>query len=208
MKRCIIFGAAPVRDTSVVPVEAKEGDLILCADGGYAYARALGLVPDVLLGDFDSLAGPWDLVGEMKRFPPEKDDTDLMLSVKEGLARGYRDFAIYGALGGRLDHTIASIQTLAYLTSQGAKGVLYGEGTQVYLLKDGALSLPRVEGAALSVFAYGGNASGVTLRGTKYPLEDGVLQACFPLGVSNEFAADVAEITVKKGSLLILTVTV
>ena len=86
--------------------------------------------------------------------------------------------------------------------------MLYGEGTQVYLLKDGALSLPRVEGAALSVFAYGGNASGVTLRGTKYPLEDGVLQACFPLGVSNEFAADVAEITVKKGSLLILTVTV
>lgn len=208
MKRCIIFGAAPVRDIAAAPVEAKEGDLILCADGGYVYARALGLVPDVLLGDFDSLAGPPDLVGEMKCFPPEKDDTDLMLSVKEGLARGYRDFAIYGALGGRLDHTMASIQTLAYLTSQGAKGVLYGEGTQVYLLKDGTLSLPKVEGAALSVFAYGGNASGVTLRGTKYPLEDGTLQARFPLGVSNEFAADLAEITVKKGTLLILTVTV
>ena len=89
-----------MRDIAAAPVEAKEGDLILCADGGYAYARALDLVPDVLLGDFDSLAGPPDLVGEMKCFPPEKDDTCLLYTssavpAKPGPAGPPRPFCGY-----------------------------------------------------------------------------------------------------------------
>ena len=137
--------------------------------------------------------------------PVEKDDTDAMLAVREGLARGYRRFVLYGSLDGpRLDHTIANFQTLQFLSDHGATGCLVGKDYLVTVIRNETLRFsPDAEGI-LSLFCLGPDAEGITLKGLQYPLENGCLRSGFPLGVSNHFVGEAAEITVKNGSILAL----
>ena len=197
MNRCVIFCAAQCAAAELLP-----GDYVIAADGGLAHCRRLGIVPDEILGDFDSLG---ELPAGAAVFPVEKDDTDAMLAAKRGLALGFREFVFYGSLDGpRLDHTVANFQTLAYLTDHGATGTLIGLRQRVTLLRNDTLRFPAGMSGNLSVFAFGGEAKGVTLRGLYYGLENGTLTPAFPLGVSNHFTGQPAEITVEKGSLLII----
>ena len=199
MGRFLIFCAAGF-DGLLEPV--KEDDFLLAADGGLRHLQSLGLTPDEILGDFDSLGY---VPENSSRFPVEKDDTDSMLAIRRGLELGYREFWLYGSLDGpRLDHTVANFQTLLYLAEHGARGTLAGLRQKVTLLRNGALRFPAGMRGNLSVFAMAGDAEGVTLRGLYYPLENGSLTPAFPLGVSNHFTGDEAEITVEKGNLLII----
>jgi len=118
---CYIFGAGSY--FGLIRCPAPE-DTVIAADGGWRICREEGIVPDLLLGDFDSLHTVPDF-GHIRRVPVEKDDTDMMLAIKEGLARGETDFRLYGGVGGRTDHTIANLQGLLYLAERGAKGGLY-----------------------------------------------------------------------------------
>ena len=199
MGKCIIFCAGGF-DGLIVPVD--ENDYILAADGGYRHAQQLGLTPHGVLGDFDSLGY---VPQDAKVFPVEKDDTDAMLAVRHGLALGYKKFLLYGGLeGSRLDHTVANFQTLQFLADRGATGYLIGKEQFVTVIKNGSLSfLPGAEGT-LSVFCMGADAEGVTIKGVKYPLDGGSLTAGFPLGVSNRLLGGAAEISVQKGSLLVM----
>ncbi len=183
-------------------IQIRPESLVLCADGGYQYAQQLGIRPDCLVGDFDSYHGTLPDV-EMIRHPIQKDDTDTMLAVKLGLARGCTEFVIYGGIGGRLDHTIANIQTLCWLSERGAHGILLGERDKVLLHTPGTRRYAREDGY-FSVFAYGGICRGVSLRGTEYPLEDAELTSAFPLGVSNHITADTAEVSLESGLLLLV----
>jgi thiamine pyrophosphokinase len=135
----------------------------------------------------------------------EKDDTDAMLAVRRGLDLGYREFILYGSLDGkRLDHTIANFQTLQFLCDRGAFGYLVGRDYLVTVVKNGTLEFsPEAEGI-VSLFCLGADAEGVTLQGLYYPLENGTLTSGFPLGVSNHFTGTAAQITVAKGSLLVI----
>lgn len=201
MKTCHIFCAAGFSGLLEAP---GPGDLILAADGGLRHTQAMGLTPDCILGDFDSLGytpqGP-----AVNRFPVEKDDTDSMLAVKLGLSRGCRRFLLYGAMDGpRLDHTLANFQTLHYLTCHGAWGYLAGERYLATVLGPGTLSFGPEARGILSVFCLGADAGGVTLRGLQYPLEEAVLTAGFPLGVSNYFLGVSSQISLASGRLLIL----
>ena len=134
---CYIIGAWHGEDACIRP---REGDFVIAADGGYAALQALGVTADLVVGDFDSL-GYVPQAEEVVQHPVMKDDTDMMLAVKLGLDRGYRNFVLTGSVGGRLDHTLANLQTLMYLAQQGARGMLYGEGTVITVLKDGSLTL-------------------------------------------------------------------
>ncbi len=199
MKKCVIFCAAGF-DRLDTPIEA--GTLVIAADGGFAHTQRLGIQPDILLGDFDSLG--YTPPGAQV-FPVEKDDTDAMLAVKKGLALGCRDFTIYGGLDGeRLDHTLANYQTLLYLCEQGAVGRLVGLNYMATAIQNGTLTLPARSSGIVSVFCLGADAQGVDIEGLHYPLKNGQLRAGFPLGVSNHFIGQEARIRVKKGSLLIL----
>ena len=199
MGKCIIFCAAGF-DSLVEPLQ--KDDFVIAADGGLVHTEKLGIVPNEILGDFDSLG--YTPQGA-NVFPVEKDDTDAMLAVRRGLSLGYREFVLYGSLDGpRLDHTIANFQTLQFLTDQGAVGYLAGTDYLVTVLKDGILTFPEGAEGTISVFCQGPDAEGVTLEGLYYPLENGTLSAGFPLGVSNHFTGAAATITVKKGSLLVL----
>ena len=183
------------------PFSPKEGDLVIAADAGY---RQLGNVKaDYVVGDFDSLG--YEPEGErILRHPAEKDDTDTLLAAKLGLSLGYRVFVLLGGVGGRLDHTLANIQTLAYLHGRGAKACLVGDMETITLLEGGTLRFRAGLSGVVSVFAYGERATGVYERGLAYPLTDATLTDDFPLGVSNAFTGVPAEIAVGQGRLLVL----
>ena len=197
MGKCMIFCAAGF-DGLVQPIECD--DYILAADGGFRHLQALSVVPDGILGDFDSL-------GYIPRgaavFPVEKDDTDAMLAVRQGLKLGYREFVIYGGLDGqRLDHTVANYQTLQFLAENGAVGYLVGRDYIVTVIRNETLSFAASAQGILSLFCMGPDARGVSIRGLQYCLENGTITSGFPLGVSNHFAGSAAQISVEDGSLL------
>ena len=197
---CYIFGAGAFTAPDSPP--APE-DYVIAADAGWLACRRAGIRPDLLLGDFDSLGQVPDFPS-VERVPVEKDDTDVMLAVKKGLERGCRLFRIYGGMGGsRTDHTIANLQTLAYLARHGAQGWLYGPGETYTAICNGSLTLPAREEGIVSVFCLGPDARDVTIQGAQYPLSNGVLTADFPLGVSNHFQGQPITIQVGEGLLLI-----
>ena len=199
MGKCIIFCAAGFEGLAE-PLGAD--DFVIAADGGLAHTEKLGITPNEILGDFDSLGFAPEGANV---FPVEKDDTDAMLAVRRGLDLGYRDFVLYGSLDGpRLDHTVANFQTLQFLADRGAAGYLAGITTLVTVVKNGAVRFPAGCRGTVSVFCLGSDAEGVTLKGLYYPLERGTLTAGFPLGVSNHFTGAEAEISVENGSLLVL----
>lgn len=199
MDTCIIFCAGEF-DRLVQPVDST--DLLLVADGGLMHTQKLGLIPDFILGDFDSLGY---VPAGAQVFPVEKDDTDSMLAVRKGLELGYRRFVLYGALDGpRLDHTIANLQVLQFLADHGAAGYLVGKTHMVTVVRNGTLEFSGGEKGTLSVFCMGADAKGVTLQGLYYTMEKGCLSSGFPLGASNHFTGMPACIAVEQGSLLVL----
>ena len=199
MKKCLIFCAAEF-DRLAAPME--DGDYILAADGGLRHLNQLNIVPNGIIGDFDSLG----YVPEGAQvFPVEKDDTDAMLAARKGLELGYQEFLFYGALDGpRLDHTVSNFQTLQFLADHGAKGYLIGRDYIVTVIKEETVEFPAEAEGILSLFCLGPDAEGITLENLHYPLENGTLTSGFPLGVSNHFIGKIAKITVKNGSLLAL----
>ena len=197
---CCIVSARPVRPEELV---IPEGAFVIAADAGERTLRGAGIAPDLIVGDFDSL-GAKPSGNNVVYHRPEKDDTDTMLAVREGLARGYDRFLLYGCLGGRLDHTLANLQTLGFLCAHGARGYLAGEGSVVTAFRNGGLAFRDTLRGTVSVFALGADAEGVFECGLKYPLDDYTMTADFPIGVSNEFTGAPSEIAVRKGTLLVL----
>lgn len=200
MKRgiCYIVGAGEW-DPFILP--AGSGDMVIAVDGGYEYLKGQRI--DLVVGDFDSLSYVPEHPNVLQ-LRSEKDDTDMRTALKEGLKAGYQSFYIYGGCGGRMDHTLANIQCLAYLAQEGARGHLMGQGEIMTLIQNESASFAAREQGYLSVFSYGEKAEGVTIQGLKYPLQDAVLKDTFPIGVSNEFIGKPAHISVKNGRLLIV----
>ena len=199
MGKCVIFCAA---EFDGLAQTLQQGDFIIAADGGLRHTQNLGLTPDLILGDFDSLGFT---PNGANVYPVEKDDTDAMLAVRRGLELGYREFLFYGAVDGpRLDHTVANFQTLQFLADRGAFGYLVGKDSIITVAKDGCLSFPAGCQGTISVFCLGADAQGVALEGLYYPLENATLSAGFPLGVSNHFTEKPGKISVRQGSLLVL----
>ena len=199
MGKCIVFCAAEF-DRLACPIEPE--DYVIAADGGLQHTQALGIEPQEILGDFDSLGY---IPQDARVFPVEKDDTDAMLAARRGLALGFRELLYYGSLDGkRLDHTVANYQTLQYLADHGARGYLVGQDFLATVVKERRIFFPEGTEGLISVFCLGADALGVSLRGLYYPLEGGTLTAGFPLGVSNHFTGAPAEISVEAGSLLVM----
>lgn len=199
MRECVIFCAAEC-DGLARPIGPES--FVIAADGGLRHTEKLGLTPDAVLGDFDSLGFCPEGANV---FPVEKDDTDAMLAVRLGLERGCGEFLLYGSLDGpRLDHTVANFQTLQFLADHGAAGYLIGNTTMVTVVKNGKITFPAGLSGTISVFCMGPDAVGVTEKGLFYGLENASLTSGFPLGVSNHFTGEAAEISVKNGSLLVL----
>ncbi len=202
---CYIFGAGERCD---IDIYLSSDDLVIAADGGFDYLEEVGLRADFVLGDFDSVIS-YDLPSDAIRYPRDKDDTDMMLAIKLGLEKGYHEFVIYGGLGGRVDHTIANIQALVYLSKNNASGILYGKDTAIRAVNNGSIVLGKdssfnIAGNYISVFALDRHCHNVSISGLKYELSGADLYNHDPLGVSNEFTGKRAIISVTKGSLAVI----
>lgn len=186
-------------------VSLEGADLVVCADTAYLAAKAQGIVPHAVIGDFDHAEHTDELVSEKKvlRFSSVKDDTDTMLCVKYALNRGADEIVIVGGIGGRLDHTFANIQTLLFIRGRGAFGTIL-DGDHAVMTVDSHIALAKGAYDYASVFALDPVCRDITLRGFKYEGEHIDLTSDFPLGVSNEITAEKAEISVKEGRLLVI----
>lgn len=200
-RTCYVVGAMSL-SLALRPTPAP-GDYVIAADRGYDSLMAYGVNPDLVVGDFDSL-GSVPKHPNVIQLPAEKDDTDMVFALRRGLELGYRRFVLLGGVGGRLEHTLANLQLLDWLTVQGAQGFLAGEKTAATAIRNSAVTFPAGMSGYLSVFCSSGAARGVTLSGLKYPLSDYTMENSFPVGVSNEFLGEPATVRVKDGSLLLL----
>ena len=201
MKRCFIFAAGTFYGLRERPA---AGDLVIAADAGYLNCKKGGIVPDLLLGDFDSMEVP-DGAEHLVRLPVEKDDTDTLAAIRVALERGCDTVYIYGGTGGkRLDHTLANLQTLLFLRRKGARGYLYDDDFVWTAIENESLTVEKtVEWGLLSASCLGDRAEGIDEIGFQYPLSDAVLTPEFPLGVSNHIMEPTATITVRKGALVV-----
>ena len=196
MAVCYIVGSAPHCE-GFTP---RKEDLVIAADGGQKALARMGVVPHLVVGDFDSSEAPRDL--PFVKHPKEKDDTDAALALREGALRGYRTFAFYGCVGGRLDHTLGAIQTALGAKKEGYRVFLVDAGTVATVLRNESFSFTPT--ATVSVLALSERAEGVSLKGLKYPLENATLTNDFPLGVSNEGTGETACVSVENGALYLV----
>lgn len=199
---CYIFGAGPI----AAPLKfnpCPTRDFVIAADAGYNFLFQQCIKPDLLVGDLDSLGfTPEDI--ELVQFPTVKDDTDMMLAIKEAKKRGFNKFIIYGGIGGRPEFTLANLQILYNIVNSGNICYFVGSSSLITAVKNGTLKFDENFKGRVSVFAAGESAQGVTLSGLKYSLSNAVIKSDFPIGVSNEFINTKGSISVSDGTLFVI----
>lgn len=206
--KCIVIGAG---DLTVGQIQVGEEDLVIAVDGGINYCGVLEIEPAMILGDFDSVnEAQREAILQMKEqvpdrvvvLKPEKADTDMLAALKLGLEKGYDFFYIYGGTGGRMEHTLANIQSLLFLKNRGAVGYLMDGNGMIFVMKNEEVRLRDNLEGYFSLFCLGKEAKGVTIRGMKYELTDYTMTNDFPIGVSNEFIGKEATVSVRDGELV------
>ena len=200
MSICYIVGAGEFYGS----FSPKSDDLVIAADGGFDTLLALGITPDLILGDMDSVNAKAGAIERMV-YPVRKDETDSFLAYREGVRRGYSEFMLYGCVGGREDHTFANYALLVYAREAGHRMTLVGKCTETFAIKNESVTLSGEPLSHLSLFAFGGDAVGVSISGAEYEAEDVTLTPSFPLGVSNRFTDKDVTVSVGDGVLLVMT---
>ena len=182
--------------------ELARPQIVVAADSGADVARSLGLAPDVIVGDFDSVtpAGA-AAAGAQRRFPTAKDATDLALALAEALGRGAASLTVVGGAGGRLDHLLANVAVLAAEDLAGVHvDALIGPARLWVVRRSRTIS--GALGRIVTLLAHGGSATGVRTTGLRWALEGETLEAGSSRGVSNVFTAPEATVTLESGVIL------
>lgn len=211
-KKCIIIGAGDFNVDSI-PDYNEQTDTVIAVDGGLLYCGLLNIEPKIIIGDFDSVDEEMskavhlieqEYPEKVIRLRPEKDDTDMLVALKWGLAKGFSSFYIYGGLGGRLDHTIANIQCLLYLKHQNAEGYLFECDGMIMVASEEQKKFQPTMAGYLSLFSLE-HESVVSIENMKYPLSSYHVTNDYPIGISNQFIpGKSAVITVSKGAVAII----
>ena len=181
-----------------------DGDLKIAADSGYKNAMAMGVNPDILIGDFDSLSRIPDDVPEVLQLPEEKDYTDTQTAVETAISRGANEIVIVGGTGGRLDHALSSMFILESLYERHIHGVLVSGQNRVRYLKNSSFILLRSQYKYFSLISADPKVKGVSIDGAKYPLKNKTLERKLQYAVSNEISGNCALISVNKGGIYII----
>lgn len=208
--RVVILAAGAVYDPDTVRTQLGCPDFVICADGGVRHALMLGLTPDLVLGDFDSVDPA--LLEEIRaqaisvqRFPVEKDQTDTHLALDEALRRGATEILLVGATGERLDHVMANVLLLPTLPPGVDLCIADGKNL-IRLLRPGERIVVRGNlGDILSLLPLSPLVEGVVAEGVRWPLYGASLRWGESLGVSNQLTAPEASIATTAGYLLVMT---
>ena len=210
MSRCVLVAAGQICDYERTKSFLQPDDFFIFCDGGLTHAEGLCVEPDVIVGDFDSCSSEdlarWKDSCETVRLPREKDDTDTLFAVKLALERGFDNFLLLGAMGGRFDHAMGNVSILLYLDGIGKKAVLVDDYSQMQIVGKEPFYI-KDSCSYFSVLTVAGDVSGVNIKNAKYPLKNAKLSADFQLGISNEvLPGKVAEVSVENGRLLVVVV--
>lgn len=209
--RAVVFVNGEVRDYAVLASWLRPGDYLIGADGGTRHILALGLHPDAVVGDLDSLEP--ETVAELasqeihiERYPVAKDQTDLELAIERGLAAGAGEILLLGALGGRLDQTLANLLILAQRNWPVPLRLAEGDQLAQVMRSGECLTLPAAKGSIVSAIPLSALVTGITYTGLEYPLLDATLAIGSTRGVSNVVVSTPATITIREGVLLVVCV--
>ena len=199
--RAVIIAGGSVAEPDFYRGLFQEGDVVICADGGCRNAQRLRLVPDVVIGDFDSFPEQEAAAKKEKIvLPAEKDRTDSHECVCYAVEHGYDEILMLGATGTRLDHTLANIHLLKIALDAGVPMRICDEHNEIFLIQSEAV-IPKRAGWHLSLLPVGA-AAGIVLEGLYYPLCGAKMEFGNPYGVSNEFTEEKARVALERGLLL------
>ncbi len=210
MKVCIVLNGE-IKDYSKVKANLSEEkyNYIICCDGGANHTYKMNIVPNYIIGDLDSIEN--EVIDYyktkkviFKEFPSKKNETDMELGIYLAKSLGALQIDFIGALGGRIDHTIANINILSYVRDLEIKTKILSEKETIYLIKDEEIKLEGTKGSLVSVIPINGDAKGVTLKGLEYTLENYDMVYSIPLGISNAILDKEFTIKVECGNLLII----
>lgn len=201
--RCVIVAAGKISSDEIIKSNVFYDDYIIAADGGYTKLKNAGIVPNLIVGDFDSSDTP-EIDIETIILNPIKDCTDTEFAVEQAVERGYKDIYILGALGGRNDHSFANFALIAALKTKNVNVTIIEENHKIYALKNENKTIAKKD-IYVSVFAFGNDCT-IDLEGFFYPLSNYKLSPYSSLGVSNEIVEETGRITVKDGVLLVMEV--
>lgn len=205
--RAVLACNGTINDYGKIKNCIKSSDYIISVDGGATHLRKMGIVPDILIGDFDS-ANSEDLNFfieqgvEVHRFPAEKDMTDSELAIEKALDEGADELLFIGAMGSRADHSFANILLLKKLLDLGIEASIVNENNRIYMFNS-TFSMSRLEGYKLSLIPISEKVTGVTTKGLKYPLNNAAMDLGTSWGVSNEFCEDTVTVAIGEGILLV-----
>lgn len=232
-QRCVIIGAAEIQNYEKIKKYFRNDDYYIYCDAGLKHQEALGVWPNLIIGDFDSYSK-----AEMERkyqeiknahedslnqnqkqaqaaarkppelivLPCEKDDTDTVFAVKEAMRRNFAEFLLVGVIGQRLDHTLANVSILYMLDEAGKQGRILDDYSEMQLVSGSPVRIDDTC-AYFSLLNVSGQAEGVTITHAKYPLQDAAIHCEYQYGVSNEvLPGETAEVTVARGKLLLIKI--
>lgn len=232
MKKCLVISGGDFFDAPRSLYD--EADFVVACDKGWDHAKRLGFLPDVVIGDFDSYgagveegdgaspdgdtaapagdgASPdgdafaWEGDTKIIKLSRDKDDSDTMAGVKYAIGEGCNDFTFICAAGGRFDHFFCNIQTLSFIAEKFGKARLLSENDEITVINKSSIEIEKKDGWSLSVFSLCDEARGITEEGTCWQLNGGIMRQNVPYGLSNEWTADKAKISVEEGTLIIIT---
>jgi thiamine pyrophosphokinase len=210
--RAVIFANGELNYPQQTLKWISEDDLLIAADGGSRHCLALGVIPDILIGDFDSLE-PEQLAdfeskgSQVYQHPARKDFTDLELALRYACEQGVDDILVFGALGARWDQTLANLLLPAHPDLASARISLIDGLQEIRLVRPAeTLFVQGLPGDTVSLIPLNANADGVNTRGLEYPLVDEILAFGATRGVSNVLVGNTAEITLRAGLLLCILI--
>lgn len=202
-RRCVIIGGGDC-SAQILQDCVNADDFIICADSGFDIAETAGIFPDLLIGDFDSIKAVPENVDKIT-LPVEKDITDCVAAYHEGVKRGFKSFVLFGGTGGRFEHTFANISLMANASTIGINFEIVDDRHIFRSITNSSIKIKRKDNQQISVFAYGDRAIGVTENGFHYSLWDYTLDPFDgALGTSNDIVDEYGEISVEKGTLIII----
>ena len=206
MRRAFIY-AAGVNTSDDISlyrrIKTDENDLFICADGGFDTIMSVGITPDVVIGDMDSVRNRLPQEIKTIKYPSNKDKTDLHLCIDYALEKKCDEIILLSALGGRIDHSLANIIALKYIADNHAAGMILTADSAIYLATD-KITLKKGEYKYISLIPLSERVEGVTTKGLKYSLSNFTLKQTDNLGISNEFISDSATVTLRKGALIVI----
>lgn len=204
--RIIIFANGELPNIEKARALLKHDDFIICADGGTRHALAMGLTPHIVIGDMDSLPKEFSLStfdGEVVLYPKDKNETDLELAIDHAITMNLKQIFILGALGGRIDQTLANISLLTNFKLATCDLRLIDGVEEIFFCRD-QVEVRGRSGDVVSLIPWAGNVEGVSTENLKWKLNNETLYSDKTRGISNEMKSDIATISIKKGLLLVV----